>query len=107
MAAAHIAINYNTRGHCQTITTACTSSTQAIGEAYRLIKYDTADVVITGGSDSMVNPNGMIAFSMLGVISKNNAEFESEEASKGSQRAKSKTLSYQTISYKSFASIYL
>ena len=76
MAAAHIAINYNARGHCQTITTACTSSTQAIGEAYRLIKYDTADVVITGGSDSMVNPNGMIAFSMLGVISKNNAEFE-------------------------------
>ena len=77
MAAAHIAINYNARGHCQTITTACTSSTQAIGEAYRLIKYDTADLVITGGSDSMVNPNGMIASSMLGVISKNNAEFES------------------------------
>lgn len=76
MAAAHIAINYNARGHCQTITTACTSSTQAIGEAYRLIKNNTADVVITGGSDSMVNPNGMIAFSMLGVISKNNAEFE-------------------------------
>ena len=76
MAAAHIAINYNARGHCQTITTACTSSTQAIGEAYRLIKYDTADVVISGGSDSMVNPNGMIAFSMLGVISKNNEEFK-------------------------------
>ena len=75
MAAAHIAINYNARGHCQTITTACTSSTQAIGEAYRLIKANTADIVITGGSDSMVNPNGMIAFSMLGVISKNNAEF--------------------------------
>ena len=76
MAAAHIAINYNARGHCQTITTACTSSTQAIGEAYRLVKNDTTDVVITGGSDSMVNPNGMIAFSMLGVISKNNADFE-------------------------------
>ncbi len=76
MAAAHIAINYNARGHCQTITTACTSSSQAIGEAYRLIKNDDADVVITGGSDAMVNPNGMIAFSMLGVISKNNAEFQ-------------------------------
>ena len=75
LAAAHIAINYNARGHCQTITTACTSSTQAIGEAYRLIKNDIVDVIITGGSDSMVNPNGMIAFSMLGVISKNNDEF--------------------------------
>jgi 3-oxoacyl-[acyl-carrier-protein] synthase II len=76
MAAAHIAINYNARGHCQTITTACTSSTQAIGESYRLIKNNVADVVICGGSDSMVNPNGMIAFSMIGVISKNNAEFQ-------------------------------
>ncbi|MFQ5633063.1 MAG: beta-ketoacyl-[acyl-carrier-protein] synthase family protein [bacterium] len=72
---AHIAINYNARGNCQTITTACTSSAQAIGEAYRQIKYGVADVMSAGGSDSMVNPYGMVAFSMLGVISKNNEEF--------------------------------
>src|SRR5579864_473066 len=35
MLAAHIAINTNARGNCQTIATACTSSAQAIGEAYR------------------------------------------------------------------------
>jgi 3-oxoacyl-[acyl-carrier-protein] synthase II len=72
---AHIAMNYNARGNCQTITTACTSSAQAIGEAYRQIKYGIADVIIAGGSDSMVNPYGMVAFSMLGVISKNNGEY--------------------------------
>jgi 3-oxoacyl-[acyl-carrier-protein] synthase II len=76
MSAANIAIKYNLRGHCQTITTACTSSSQAIGEAYRLIKSDIADVVIAGGTDAMINPNGMIAFSKLGVISKNNEEYE-------------------------------
>jgi 3-oxoacyl-[acyl-carrier-protein] synthase II len=74
---AHIAINYNARGNCQTITTACTSSAQAIGEAYRQIKFGIADVMITGGSDSMINPNGLIAFSTLGVLTKNNAEFKS------------------------------
>jgi 3-oxoacyl-[acyl-carrier-protein] synthase II len=76
MSAAHIAINYNARGTCQTITTACTSSAQALGEAYRLIKYNHADIMIAGGSDAMINPNGMIAFSTLGVVSKNNHEFE-------------------------------
>jgi len=72
---AHIAINHNARGNCQTITTACTSSAQAIGEAYRQIKFGIADVMIAGGSDSMINPYGLVAFSLLGVISKNNAEY--------------------------------
>jgi 3-oxoacyl-[acyl-carrier-protein] synthase II len=73
---AHVAINNNARGICQTITTACTSSAQAIGEAFNQIRFGTADVMIAGGSDSMVNPNGLIAFSALGVLSKNNGEFQ-------------------------------
>jgi 3-oxoacyl-[acyl-carrier-protein] synthase II len=72
---AHIAINYNARGVCQTITTACTSSAQAIGEACRQIRCDVADVMIAGGADSMVNPGGLVAFSSLGVMSKNNAGY--------------------------------
>jgi 3-oxoacyl-[acyl-carrier-protein] synthase II len=73
---AHIAINYNARGHCQTITTACTSAAQAIGEAYRQIKSGICDVMIAGGADSIVNPHGIVAFSGLGVLSKNNDEFQ-------------------------------
>ena len=73
---AHIAINHNARGICQTISTACTSSTQAIGEAYRQIKFGFADVMITGGSDAMVNPNALVGFSALGVLSKNNDEYK-------------------------------
>lgn len=72
---AHLAINFNAQGNCQTVTTACTSSAQAIGEAYRQIKHGYADVIITGGSDSMTNPNGVVAFSLLGVLSKNNDEY--------------------------------
>ncbi len=75
IATAHIAINHNARGNCQTISTACTSSAQAIGEAYRQIKFGVADVMLAGGSDSMVNPNGIVAFSALGVLSRNNQEY--------------------------------
>lgn len=73
---AHISVNYNARGNCQTITTACTSSAQAIGEAYRQIKYGIADIMIAGGHDSIINPYGIVAFSMLGVMSKNNSEYK-------------------------------
>ena len=74
---AQIAIMANARGHCQTITTACTSSAQAIGEAFHQIKYGVADIIIAGGSDSMVNPYGLVAFSMLGVLSTNNEQWQS------------------------------
>jgi 3-oxoacyl-[acyl-carrier-protein] synthase II len=73
---AHIAIKYNARGICQTISTACTSSSNAIGEAYKQIKHGYADIMITGGSDSMTNPNGLVAFSILGVVSRNNEEYQ-------------------------------
>ena len=75
MAAAHLAITYNARGHCQSIATACTSGTQAVGEAYRLIKSDVCDVVLAGGGDAALCPDGILAFSALGVLSRNNAEF--------------------------------
>jgi len=75
IATAQIAINYNIRGVCQTIATACTSSAQAIGEAYKQIKHGIADVVVTGGCDSMVNPFGLHTFSNLGLLSRNNEEY--------------------------------
>jgi 3-oxoacyl-[acyl-carrier-protein] synthase II len=75
MVAAHIAINHNARGNCQTIATACTSSAQAIGEAYRQIKGRISDVMICGGADSVIHPYGIVGFSALGVMSKNNGEY--------------------------------
>ena len=75
MVAAHIAINHNARGSCQTLATACTSSAQAIGEAYRQIKAGISDVILSGGADSMIHPYGFVGFSALGVMSKNNSEY--------------------------------
>jgi 3-oxoacyl-[acyl-carrier-protein] synthase II len=73
---AHIAIQFNARGPCQTLATACISGAQAVGEAYRLIKHGYADLMIAGAGDSMVNINGLMGFSTLGVLSKNNAEWQ-------------------------------
>ncbi|MDH5356547.1 MAG: beta-ketoacyl-[acyl-carrier-protein] synthase family protein [Gammaproteobacteria bacterium] len=75
MAAAHIAINHHARGPSLTLSTACVASSQAIGEAYRQIKFGLADVMLAGGSDSMTNPTALVGFSALGVLSRNNEEY--------------------------------
>ena len=67
--AAHLAIEHDLRGENTTLCTACTSGTQAIGEALRVLRQDRADVMLAGGSDAMINPMGLIAFGMLGVLS--------------------------------------
>jgi len=72
----HVAIQFCARGPCQTISTACISGTQAVGEAYRLIKHNYADVMITGSADAMVNSGCLMAFSTLGVLSKNISEWQ-------------------------------
>jgi 3-oxoacyl-[acyl-carrier-protein] synthase II len=67
--AAHIAIEHDLRGENTTICTACTSGTQALGEALRVLRAGRADVALAGGSDAMINPMGLVAFGMLGVLS--------------------------------------
>jgi 3-oxoacyl-[acyl-carrier-protein] synthase II len=75
MAAAHTAIIHGAQGSNYTIATACTSSAQAIGESLRQIQRGENDVVITGGTDSMINPMGVLGFNMLGVLSRNNDNY--------------------------------
>lgn len=76
LAAAHVAIQQNARGPNNTITTACSAGTQAIGEGLRAIQRGDADVVLAGGTDAMVNPVGVVGFSMLGTLSKRNDDPE-------------------------------
>lgn len=52
----------------QTMLTACVSSTQAIAYAYDSILADQADLVLTGGTDSLINMLALISFGKLGVI---------------------------------------
>ena len=74
LAAAHVAIQQDARGPNNTITTACSAGTQAIGEGMRAIQHGDADVVFAGGTDAMINPVGVLGFSMLGTLSRRNDE---------------------------------
>jgi 3-oxoacyl-[acyl-carrier-protein] synthase II len=57
-----------------TIHTACASSGQSLGEAYEMVAFGDADVVMTGGTDSMINPFHMAGFCLLGALSKRNGD---------------------------------
>lgn len=67
---------FGATGPTCTIQTACTSSAQAIGEAYRQIRRGTVDRAICGGAECIVSPNQMVMFSLLGVLSTRNDEPE-------------------------------
>ncbi len=59
-------------GPCHCVISACAASTQAIGEAYRSIQRGDADIVVTGGYDSMIFDFGMYAFCLLSLMSTKN-----------------------------------
>jgi len=72
MPGAHLARIFNLRGPCMSCLTACAASTQAIGEATELIRYADADIIITGGTHSMIHPLGVTGFNRLTALSTRN-----------------------------------
>ena len=71
-ASGHISIRYGLRGPNYAVATACASAANAIGEAYKAIQYDDADVMITGGTEAAVTPMGLSGFSNLRALSLRN-----------------------------------
>src|SRR6185295_4157260 len=69
MTAAHISLAHNAQGPNNTIVTACAAGTQAVGEGFRLIARDDADIVLAGGADSRLDPMLMLAYQALGALS--------------------------------------
>jgi 3-oxoacyl-[acyl-carrier-protein] synthase II len=53
------------------VDTACAASASAIAQAFRLIRRGRARVMIAGGGASLVSPVGLLAFSVLGALSRN------------------------------------
>jgi 3-oxoacyl-[acyl-carrier-protein] synthase II len=72
IAAAQISIALGVRGPNMCMTSACSSGSDAIGSAAEYIKYGNADVMIAGGSEAIVNPIGVAAFSQLKALSTRN-----------------------------------
>ena len=69
LAAGNIAIHFNAKGSCTCVVTACATGTDAIGEAFRLIKYGYADAVIAGGSEATVTQMAIAGFINMTALS--------------------------------------
>ena len=63
---------FGIRGYATSIHTACASGSQAVGTAMKLIRRGTADCVLAGGFDSMIDPIGLASFCLLGALSPDN-----------------------------------
>lgn len=72
MAAGHIATLFNVSGPNFNTLTACAASTQALGEATCIIQRGDADVMIAGGTHSMIHPLGTTGFIRLTALSTRN-----------------------------------
>ncbi len=72
IAAAQISIALGVRGPNMCMTSACSSGSDAIGLAVEYIKHGSAQVMIAGGSEAIINPLGITAFSQLKALSTRN-----------------------------------
>ncbi len=69
MAAGNVSIQLGLKGKCTNVVTACASGTNCIGDAFRAIQYDDADIMVAGGTESCICPTGVAGFSGLTALS--------------------------------------
>ncbi|MFV0243699.1 MAG: beta-ketoacyl-[acyl-carrier-protein] synthase family protein [Qingshengfaniella sp.] len=69
-ATSHVSMEYDLKGPSFTVATACASSNHAMGQAFQMIRWGMADVMITGGSESMLCFGGVKAWEGLRVMSR-------------------------------------
>ncbi len=69
-ACSHVSMEYNLKGPSFTVSTACASSNHAMSQAFAMIRSGMADVMLTGGSESMLCFGGVKAWEGLRVMSR-------------------------------------
>ncbi|MCE9620475.1 MAG: beta-ketoacyl-[acyl-carrier-protein] synthase family protein [Planctomycetes bacterium] len=69
MPLAHLAREFGIRGPASNCLTACAASTQAIGEAFSMIRHGDADIMMSGGTHTMIHPLGVMGFNRLTALS--------------------------------------
>ena len=67
-AASYISMAHGLKGSCLTFSTACSSSAVAIGEAFRQIKHGYADIMLAGGTESLLTLGVMMSWESIGTL---------------------------------------
>lgn len=76
LAAGQISIKYGIKGPNLAVTTACATGNHSIGEAFRMIQYGDADVMIAGGTEAVITPMAVAGFAIMRALSTRNEEPE-------------------------------
>ena len=76
LAPAQVAIHLGARGPNSCTVTACATGTHCIGDAYRIIQRDEADVMVAGGTEAPITPLGVAGFAAARALSRRNHEPE-------------------------------
>ena len=74
MVSGRVSIQLGLKGPVETVVTACTSGTNAIGEAFRMIAHGQADVMFAGGTEAAVSPAAVAGFASMKAMSTRNDE---------------------------------
>jgi 3-oxoacyl-[acyl-carrier-protein] synthase II len=72
IAAGQISMRHNLRGPNFAVVSACASSTNAIMDAFNLIRLGKADIILTGGSEAVISEAGVGGFNAMKALSERN-----------------------------------
>ena len=64
-----VSLRFGFRGPSHLISTGCTSSTDAVGYAFNMIRFGLADHLVSGGADATITPGVMQGFCIMGAVS--------------------------------------
>ena len=76
IAAGQISIQYGFHGPNYTTTSACASSTNALADAFNLIRLGKANVIVSGGAEAAITPGGVGGFNAMHALSTRNDDPE-------------------------------
>jgi 3-oxoacyl-[acyl-carrier-protein] synthase II len=74
LASGFVSIKYRAKGPNSATATACTTSAHSVGDSFRLIQHDYADVMICGGTEACITPMGIGGFAAMRALSTRNDE---------------------------------